>query len=92
MPLILGCVDCCKFGLHVFTFGQFANRVVVHEDLNSLLVDANSSNDFLGLDAEFCGGCADKLGEVSLGKVDCPVVVVLRGLAVHTRLQIETSN
>ena len=92
MPLVLRHVDCCEFGLHVLTFGQFADCVVVHENLYSLLVDANSSDDLLGLNAELCGGCADELGKVSLQKIDRSVVVVLASLALHSRLQVETSH
>ena len=92
MPLVLGHINRCELGLHILTFGQFANCIVVHKDLDSLLVDTNGSDNLLRLDTKFCGGYADELGKRSLQKVDCAVVVVLGAIARYSRLQVETSH
>lgn len=92
MPLVLLYIDWCEFGLHILSFWQFANCLIVHQDLDSLGVDADRADNLLRFDAKLDCSCADKIVEVSLQKIHCAVVVVLGRLAIDSRLQIETSH
>lgn len=72
------CADLVKFGRHVLLFWEPVDRFIIHQDLQTFLVDANGSSDLCRLNLELhCDG-ADELFQGSLHEVYGTEVVVFR--------------
>lgn len=81
-----------EVGDHVLAFGYFDDTLVVHDDVESRLVDTYRSKNFSWLDVTLCCNAIDEVLQSSLHQVDCAVIVVVRLPVGNSRLNVEAGD